>query len=84
MNRVMTVHGSMDQIVPTDDASDFARLIYNHQLCIIEGADHEYTSHQDELTCIVMEFIRSHLDKNKAMFKQSPLGRVDKPIRSRF
>ncbi|XP_015884500.3 uncharacterized protein LOC107420128 isoform X3 [Ziziphus jujuba] len=57
--RVLTVHGSMDKIVPVDDAYEFDKFIPNHKLCIVEGADHEYTSHQDELASIVLGFIKN-------------------------
>jgi alpha/beta superfamily hydrolase len=56
--RVLTVHGSMDKVVPVDDAMEFAKLISNHKLHIIEGADHEYTKHQDELASVVLNFVR--------------------------
>ncbi|KAK6147702.1 hypothetical protein DH2020_018614 [Rehmannia glutinosa] len=51
--RVLTVHGSEDEIIPVEDALEFAKIIPNHQLQIIEGADHRYSSHQDELASVV-------------------------------
>ncbi|KAF7837897.1 alpha/beta hydrolase domain-containing protein isoform X2 [Senna tora] len=51
--RVFTVHGSADQIIRIEDASEFAKIIPNHKLHIIEGADHSYTQHQDELASVV-------------------------------
>ncbi|KAL2317921.1 hypothetical protein Fmac_031797 [Flemingia macrophylla] len=83
-SRVLTIHGSMDEIVPAEDALEFAKFISNHELCIIEGADHEYSSHQDVLTSLVLEFIKIHTDKDKDTFNQTIFGRVDKPIHSRF
>ncbi|XWS26421.1 hypothetical protein CRYUN_Cryun26dG0030900 [Craigia yunnanensis] len=63
--RVLTIHGTMDKIVPAKDALEFARFIRNHKLHLIEGADHEYTSHQDELATVVLDFIRAvREDKN--------------------
>ncbi|XP_071911116.1 putative uncharacterized protein YDL057W isoform X1 [Coffea arabica] len=56
--RVLTVHGSADEIIPVEDALDFAKIIPNHKLHIIEGADHSYTSHQAELTSVVLPFIK--------------------------
>ncbi|CAJ2675209.1 unnamed protein product [Trifolium pratense] len=82
--RVLTVHGSMDETVPVEDALEFSKFILNHELCIIEGADHEYTCHQDELTSLVLEFIKVHNDKENNTSKQTRFGRVDKPIHSRF
>lgn len=56
--RVLTVHGSADEVIPVDDAKEFAKIIPNHQLKIIEGANHGYTSHQDELLSAVLPFIK--------------------------
>ncbi|GAU34451.1 hypothetical protein TSUD_06620 [Trifolium subterraneum] len=81
--RVLTVHGSMDETVPAEDALEFSKFILNHELCIIEGADHEYTCHQDELTSLVLEFIKVHHDKENNTSKQTRFGRVDKPIHYR-
>ncbi|KAL8171064.1 hypothetical protein V2J09_022868 [Rumex salicifolius] len=55
--RVLTVHGSMDRIVPVSDAFEFAKFIPNHVLHVVEGADHEYTMHQDELASVVLKFV---------------------------
>ncbi|XP_054819791.1 putative uncharacterized protein YDL057W isoform X2 [Prosopis cineraria] len=82
--RVLTVHGSKDPIVPAEDALDFAKFISNHELRIIEGADHEYTCHQDELIRIVLEFIKTRRDRDGDACKQAPLGTVDKTRPSRL
>ncbi|OMO86556.1 hypothetical protein COLO4_21072 [Corchorus olitorius] len=75
--RVLIIHGSMDKIVPAKDALEFARFIRNHKLHIVEGADHEYTSHQDELTKIVLDFVREgRQDKNTTQDSQSCNGGV--------
>lgn len=81
---MLTVHGSMDETVPAEDALEFAKFILNHELHIIEGADHEYTYHQDELTSLVLGFIKFHNDKENNTSKQTRFGRVDKLIHSRF
>ncbi|KAK6927272.1 Serine aminopeptidase, S33 [Dillenia turbinata] len=57
--RVLTIHGSMDNIVPVNDAFEFVNLIPNHKLHIIQGADHEYTLHQVELAAVVLDFIKA-------------------------
>ncbi|XVF48675.1 hypothetical protein PTKIN_Ptkin03bG0209000 [Pterospermum kingtungense] len=57
--RVLTIHGTRDEIVPVKDALEFASFIRNHKLHLIEGADHEFTSHQDELAAVVFDFIRA-------------------------
>ncbi|WCJ29609.1 alpha/beta-Hydrolases superfamily protein [Euphorbia peplus] len=64
--RVLTVHGSMDKIVPVEDAMEFAKLIPNHELQILKEADHEYTKHQKELASIVIDFLMEcfNVDRN--------------------
>ncbi|CAI9100599.1 OLC1v1037728C1 [Oldenlandia corymbosa var. corymbosa] len=63
--RVLTVHGSADEIIPAEDAMEFAKNIPNHTLHIIEGADHGYNSHQAELISIVLPFIEEGLQQSK-------------------
>lgn len=60
--RVLTVHGSEDTIIPVEDALEFSKIIPNHKLHIIEGANHGYTSHQDELASIVLPFIKQGIE----------------------
>lgn len=61
--RVFTVHGSADEIIPVEDALEFSKIIPNHRLDIIEGADHCYSSHQAELHSIVVPIIKQCLQK---------------------
>lgn len=53
---MLTVHGTNDRIVSATEASEFAKYIKNHKLCLIEGADHEFTSHQHQLASTVLSF----------------------------
>ncbi|XP_062210218.1 uncharacterized protein LOC133911815 isoform X2 [Phragmites australis] len=57
--RVLTVHCANDSVVPSEDALEFNKYIGNHELHIIEGADHSYTSHRPELADIVLKFLKS-------------------------
>ncbi|KAE8813688.1 hypothetical protein D1007_09192 [Hordeum vulgare] len=57
--RVLTIHGSKDETVPARDALMFAANIPNHELHIIAGANHRYTGHEQELTSLVLDFIKS-------------------------
>ncbi|XP_062022903.1 uncharacterized protein LOC133739180 [Rosa rugosa] len=84
--RVLTVHGSMDKMVPVEDAYEFNKSIPNHKLYIVEGADHEFTSYQNELASIVLGFIKKDFHQDKFMFKQSPLGTraADRSVNSRL
>ncbi|KAM7515643.1 hypothetical protein LguiA_005226 [Lonicera macranthoides] len=64
--RVLTVHGSDDEAIPVEDAYEFDKIIPNHKLHIVEGADHGYTSHQPQLVSLVVPFIKDglkHLQK---------------------
>ncbi|CAL5199489.1 unnamed protein product [Lathyrus oleraceus] len=56
--RVLTVHGSSDTVISVEDAFQFAQILPNHTLHIIEGADHSYTNHQNELASVVVNFIK--------------------------
>ncbi|XP_039164723.1 uncharacterized protein LOC104430929 isoform X2 [Eucalyptus grandis] len=68
--RVLTVHGSADEVVPVSDALEYAKIISNHKLQIIEGADHRYTSHQAELASIVSSFIKKALEEDREKSSQ--------------
>ncbi|OIW19380.1 hypothetical protein TanjilG_03514 [Lupinus angustifolius] len=59
--RVFTVHGSSDTTIPVEDAYEFAKILPNHKLHIIEGANHVYTHHQAELTSVVVNYIKETL-----------------------
>ncbi|KAF9599667.1 hypothetical protein IFM89_001613 [Coptis chinensis] len=61
--RVLTVHGSMDEVIPVEDAFEFAKIIPNHKLHIIEGSDHNYSGHQAELAEVVLNFIKASIQK---------------------
>ncbi|KAK7329682.1 hypothetical protein VNO77_23857 [Canavalia gladiata] len=63
--RVLTVHGSSDNVIPVEDASEFAKIIPNHKVHIIEGADHLYTNHQDQLASAVVNFIKESLHQDR-------------------
>ncbi|KAF6169579.1 hypothetical protein GIB67_043296 [Kingdonia uniflora] len=83
--RVLTVRGSADETVPAKDASEFAKLIPNHKLHIIDGANHDYTFHQAELASLVLGFIKSGLQKENDMFNHvQSCSRDEKPRNARL
>jgi len=43
-----------------DDAYEFAKLIPNHKLHVIEGANHNYTAHRKEVADAVVDFIMTN------------------------
>ncbi|KAL4589505.1 hypothetical protein LXL04_002412 [Taraxacum kok-saghyz] len=59
--KVLTVHGSDDEVIPVEDAIEFAKIIPNHELKIIEGANHGYNKHRDELCSVVVAFFTYHV-----------------------
>ncbi|GAB4853783.1 hypothetical protein Ancab_017976 [Ancistrocladus abbreviatus] len=63
--RVLTIHGSADDIIPVEDAYEFAKIIPNHKLHIMEGADHCYTTHQAELAPVVLDLIKACLQQDR-------------------
>ncbi|CAN7005378.1 unnamed protein product [Brassica rapa subsp. trilocularis] len=83
--RVLTVHGSDDRIVSVTEASEFAKYIKNHKLCVIEGADHEFTSHQHQLASTVLSFFKKDDDDDGVIStsNQDSMGSVV-PITSRI
>ncbi|XP_073289794.1 uncharacterized protein [Primulina huaijiensis] len=63
--RVFTIHGSRDTVVKRDDAEEFNKIIPNHRLHIIKGANHGYTKHQDELASTVVHYMQEYLQLRK-------------------
>ena len=63
-----TVHGSADEIIPVEDAYEFAKHIPTHKLSVIDGADHCYTAHHKELSDAVVDFIMSNKVSANDMF----------------
>ncbi|KAJ1693728.1 hypothetical protein LUZ63_010426 [Rhynchospora breviuscula] len=57
--RVLTIHGSNDEVILVEDAYEFEKVICNHKLYIIDGANHNYTLHNDELASVVVDAITS-------------------------
>lgn len=64
-DRVFTVHGSADEVIPVGEAFKFAKILPNHKLHVIEGANHIYRDHQAELTSGVVNFIKETLHLGK-------------------
>ncbi|GJW06192.1 putative alpha/beta hydrolases superfamily protein [Tanacetum coccineum] len=62
-NRVLPVHGSDDSVVRVEEALGFAKVIPNHKLQIIKGANHRFSKHRDELASIVLSFIKEPLNQ---------------------
>lgn len=61
--RVLTVYGSDDENIPIDDVLMFDKMIPNHKLHIIQGANHVYSSHQHALASVAVSFIKQSLQQ---------------------
>ncbi|KAL6497368.1 hypothetical protein OROGR_029297 [Orobanche gracilis] len=72
--RLLTVHGSADRTVPLKDAIQFAKILPNHQLKIIEGANHGFTfpskkkKKKDELVSTILPFVRECVRRTEHAF----------------
>jgi len=64
-DRVFTIHGSSDEIIPVEDAFEFAKIISNHKLHVIEGANHIFSNHQGDLSSVVVNCIEETLHQVK-------------------
>ncbi|RIB15235.1 hypothetical protein C2G38_2320082 [Gigaspora rosea] len=65
--RVLTVHGSEDEICPVDGAYAYDKLIGPepyHKLIIIEGANHGFKNQKDEL----LKAVESWLFENQSWY----------------
>ncbi|GKD06370.1 alpha/beta hydrolase fold protein, partial [Tanacetum coccineum] len=71
--KVLTIHGSEYEIIPVVDGLEFAMIIANHKLQIVEGADHCYNKHREELVSTILAFIKENLHRFVGM---SCCGRV--------
>lgn len=68
--RVLTIHGTADKIISVQDAYEFAKIIPNHRLQVVKGANHGYTSskHQNELASIVLNYMKAAIEEDKVAF----------------
>lgn len=62
---MLTVHGSEDDVIPVGDALEFAKIIPNHKLQVIQGADHYYSDHQAELASSILDFLKAAIQEGK-------------------
>lgn len=62
---ILTVHGDQDKIVSVDNAFQFDSAIKNHRICIIQGADHNFSGSlsMEKLQVVVCNFIREQMEK---------------------
>ena len=60
---VLTVHGSMDEHVEVSNALEFAKNIRNHEVLVIEGANHNFKGllHMPILVATIADSIDKHM-----------------------
>nr|GEX60853.1 alpha/beta hydrolase fold protein [Tanacetum cinerariifolium] len=63
--KVLTVHGSEDEVILAEAALECAKIIPNHKLKIIEGANHGYDKHKEELASAVLAFIKDNMHRGR-------------------
>ena len=62
--KVLTIHGSRDNIIPVSDAHEYDDLFADvtppcHTLHIIEDADHVFSQHGGQLGAAVVSYLES-------------------------
>jgi uncharacterized protein len=57
MTEVLTIHGTKDRVIPVEDAHQWGGVVTNHQLKLIDGADHSFLlpEHSDQMIAAVVE-----------------------------
>ena len=65
---ILTIHGTQDEMIPVQDAYKFDKALLpksNHELCIVEGANHNYNGlkYNQQLISTIYNFIttKQHL-----------------------
>lgn len=56
---VLLVHGTADEAVPVQDSIDAAEAYENAQIAVIEGDDHGYHRHLDQVCAAIQAFLRA-------------------------
>lgn len=56
--RVLVIHGDADEIVPVQYGIDTAAGYENGRLVILQGADHDYHGHLEEMSKAIQAFLR--------------------------
>ena len=57
--RVLCLHGTADTVIPWQESQDAAALLAGGELRLVEGANHNYTRHAEEMAQAVVQFATS-------------------------
>lgn len=57
----MTIHGDADEIIPLADAKTLDAAIRSHTLVVVEGADHFYSAHQQQMISEIVQWLRARV-----------------------
>lgn len=51
-SKVLTIHGTEDETIPVADAHEFAKVIAQHELVVVEGATHRFATEPEQTAVI--------------------------------
>lgn len=56
--KILTIHGKEDETIPVADAQSFADRLPGGHICVIDGADHNYSKpeHAEKLIELLVDF----------------------------
>jgi len=57
--RIVTIHGTEDEIIPVEDAHEYNKVIKNHTMIIVNGADHRF--HAEEHCRELIQHLLDHI-----------------------
>ncbi|CAG8461616.1 5685_t:CDS:10 [Ambispora leptoticha] len=78
---VLTIHGTDDEIIYVTDATIFANLIPNHTLKLIDGANHQYSNHTDELINLILEYYSPEFQSARFLKRNRVIKNVPRMIK---
>lgn len=58
---VLIIHGDQDSVVPLEDSRNAVEKLENGELEVIEGLDHDYDSHFDQITDNTRNWFNKHM-----------------------
>lgn len=75
-SRVLTIHGTDDTVIPVEDGKSIAQLIDQHELYLIENADHNFTQdpHLEALIKRVSQFLKIAANAKQGYVASWPTG----------
>jgi len=66
---VLTIHGTNDTTIPQTDGIKYQQLIPNSQLILIEGANHSYSHHRNQVSETIKNWLSTRINNEKMLTK---------------